>query len=165
MPPLWGSIDVFRWLTQGLRPGLWISIALSGLIARMCVLFDLNVCAVEFGMACVVRYEWCMSLNFEWVYCSIWMVCVVEIGMGVLLNFNGYVVKIGMVCVVKFESVRGGVWLTCGRGGLSAVGTTLLQSPGCNEGKARNGTLGTQMQNKDWAPKERHYPRPTKCYR
>ena len=24
----------------------------------------------------------------------------------------------------------------------SAVGTTLLQSPGCNEGKARNGTLG-----------------------
>ena len=25
----------------------------------------------------------------------------------------------------------------------SAVGTTLLQSPGCNEGKARNETLGT----------------------
>ena len=24
----------------------------------------------------------------------------------------------------------------------SAVGTTLLQSPGCNEGKARNETLG-----------------------
>ena len=32
---------------------------------------------------------------------------------------------------------------------MSAVGTTLLQSPGCNEGKARNETLGThgQMQN------------------
>ena len=26
---------------------------------------------------------------------------------------------------------------------MSAVGTTLLQSPGCNEGKARYGTLGT----------------------
>ena len=28
----------------------------------------------------------------------------------------------------------------------SAVGTTLLQSPGCNEGKARNETLGTYGQ-------------------
>ena len=28
----------------------------------------------------------------------------------------------------------------------SAVGTTLLQSPGCNEGKARNGTLGKHGQ-------------------
>ncbi len=26
---------------------------------------------------------------------------------------------------------------------MSAVGTTLLHSPGCNEGKARNATLGT----------------------
>ena len=29
---------------------------------------------------------------------------------------------------------------------MSAVGTTLLQSPGCNEGKARNETLGTHEQ-------------------
>ena len=29
---------------------------------------------------------------------------------------------------------------------MSAVGTTLLQSPGCNEGTARNGTLGTHGQ-------------------
>ena len=29
---------------------------------------------------------------------------------------------------------------------MSAVGTTLLQSPGCNEGKARNATLGTHGQ-------------------
>ena len=29
---------------------------------------------------------------------------------------------------------------------MSAVGTTLLQSPGCNEGKARNGTLGIHGQ-------------------
>ena len=29
---------------------------------------------------------------------------------------------------------------------MSAVGTTLLQSPGCNEGKARNKTLGTHVQ-------------------
>ena len=28
---------------------------------------------------------------------------------------------------------------------MSAVGTTLLQSPGCNEGKARNETLGKQQ--------------------
>ena len=27
---------------------------------------------------------------------------------------------------------------------VSAVGTTLFHSPGCNEGKARNGTLGKQ---------------------
>ena len=31
--------------------------------------------------------------------------------------------------------------LLCGAG-VSAVGTILLQSPGCNEGKARNATLG-----------------------
>ena len=29
---------------------------------------------------------------------------------------------------------------------VSAVGTTLFHSPGCNEGKARNGTLGTRIQ-------------------
>ena len=29
---------------------------------------------------------------------------------------------------------------------MSAVGTTLLQSPGWNEGKARNETLGTHGQ-------------------
>ena len=29
---------------------------------------------------------------------------------------------------------------------MSAVGTTLLQSPGCNEGTARNATLGTHDQ-------------------
>ena len=29
---------------------------------------------------------------------------------------------------------------------MSAVGTTLLQSPGCNEGKARNETLSTHVQ-------------------
>ena len=29
---------------------------------------------------------------------------------------------------------------------MSAVGTTLFHSPGCNEGKARNGTLGTRRQ-------------------
>ena len=29
---------------------------------------------------------------------------------------------------------------------MSAVGTTLMQSPGCNEGKARNETLGTHGQ-------------------
>ena len=29
---------------------------------------------------------------------------------------------------------------------MSAVGTTPLQSPGCNEGKARNETLGTHRQ-------------------
>ena len=28
---------------------------------------------------------------------------------------------------------------------MSAVGTILLQSPGCNEGKARKGTLGTHV--------------------
>ena len=28
---------------------------------------------------------------------------------------------------------------------MSAVGTTLLQSPGSNEGKARNGTLGKHI--------------------
>ena len=29
---------------------------------------------------------------------------------------------------------------------MSAVGTILLQSPGWNEGKARNATLGTHVQ-------------------
>ena len=29
---------------------------------------------------------------------------------------------------------------------VSAVGTTLFHSPGCNEGEARNGTLGTHRQ-------------------
>ena len=40
---------------------------------------------------------------------------------------------------------------------MSAVGTTLLQSPGCNEGKARYETLGKQRTQKLRAPQERHY--------
>ena len=32
VPPRWGSINVFQWLTQGLRPGLCRSIALTGLL-------------------------------------------------------------------------------------------------------------------------------------
>ena len=32
MPPLWGSINVWKQLTQGLRPGLCGSVALAGLI-------------------------------------------------------------------------------------------------------------------------------------
>ena len=40
---------------------------------------------------------------------------------------------------------------------MSAVGTTPLQSPGCNEGKARNGTLGKHGYKKIRAPQERHY--------
>ncbi len=40
---------------------------------------------------------------------------------------------------------------------MSAVGTTPLQSPGCNEGKARNGTLGKHGHKKIRAPQERHY--------
>ena len=32
VPPLWGSINVFQWSTQGLRPGLCRSVALAGLI-------------------------------------------------------------------------------------------------------------------------------------
>ena len=35
-----------------------------------------------------------------------------------------------------------------GDAGMSAVGTTLFHSPGWNEGKARNGTLGTHRQNR-----------------
>ena len=35
---------------------------------------------------------------------------------------------------------------------MSAVGTTLLQSPGCNEGKARYETLGKQRTQKLRAP-------------
>ena len=30
--PLWSSINVFQWSTQGLRPGLCRSVALAGLI-------------------------------------------------------------------------------------------------------------------------------------
>ena len=32
VPPRWGSTNVFQWLTQGLRPGLCRSIALTGLL-------------------------------------------------------------------------------------------------------------------------------------
>ena len=39
------------------------------------------------------------------------------------------------------------------------LGTTLLQSPGCNEGKARNGTLGKHEYKKIRAPQERHFRR------
>ena len=42
---------------------------------------------------------------------------------------------------------------------MSAVGTTPLQSPGYNEGKARNGTLGKHGHKKIRAPKERHFRR------
>ena len=39
VPPLWGSINVSQWLTQGLRPGLCRSIALAGLI----YVFPINI--------------------------------------------------------------------------------------------------------------------------
>ena len=45
----------------------------------------------------------------------------------VSLNFNALA---GRVTASKFRCI------------MSAVGTILLQSPGCNEGKARNETLG-----------------------
>ena len=45
----------------------------------------------------------------------------------VSLNFNAFV---GRATALKFRCI------------MSAVGTILLQSPGCNEGKARNETLG-----------------------
>ena len=45
----------------------------------------------------------------------------------VSLNFNTLV---GRATASKFRCI------------MSAVGTTLLQSPGCNESKARNETLG-----------------------
>ena len=45
----------------------------------------------------------------------------------VSLNFNALV---GRATASKFMCI------------MSAVGTILLQSPGCNEGKARNETLG-----------------------
>ena len=45
----------------------------------------------------------------------------------VSLNFNALV---GRATELKFRCI------------MSAVGTILLQSPGCNEGKARNETLG-----------------------
>ena len=38
-------------------------------------------------------------------------------------------------------------------------GTALLQSPGCNEGKARYETLGKHIQNKKSSDKERHFRR------
>ena len=45
----------------------------------------------------------------------------------------------GVVVCVCCSDLLGGA-------GVSAVGTTLLQSPGCNEGKARNETLGKHGQ-------------------
>ena len=55
-------------------------------------------------------------------------------------------------CLRLLSDLLGGVvvlrllsdWL--GGAGVSAVGTTLLKSPGCNEGKARNATLGKHRQ-------------------
>ena len=41
----------------------------------------------------------------------------------------------------------------------SAVGTTLLHSPGCNEGKTRNGTLGTHKQKRIELRRSGTYPR------
>ncbi len=42
VPPLWGSINVFLRLTQGLRPGLCRSTALSGLLAEMSTTYSLK---------------------------------------------------------------------------------------------------------------------------
>ena len=41
---------------------------------------------------------------------------------------------------------------------MSAVGTPLLQSPGCNEGKARNETLGTHGQKQNELRRSGTYP-------
>ena len=77
-----------------------------------------------------------------WVYCSV--------SLFALVIWNYYSVSL-LVHVVGF--IR---WYRClcllsdllGGAGVSAVGTILLQSLGCNEGKARNATLGKHVHKK-----------------
>ena len=122
VPPLWGSINVFQWLTQGLRPGLWRSVALTGLFSIYWCKY--NDFAVHYrrifggGLLSprwahyrngVLKWEW-NGYNYVWLGCGAW----------------------------QPHQNSSALWVP--------LGTTLFHSPGCNEGKARNGTLGTRRQ-------------------
>ena len=50
--------------------------------------------------------------------------------------------NVGRYFLSKPRDLRPRLFLLLGGAGVSAVGTTLLQNPGWNEGKARNETLG-----------------------
>ena len=63
VPPLWGSINVFLRLTQGLRPGLCRSIALAGLSADWpnspSTICRSNYCSVSLFALVVGFIGWC----------------------------------------------------------------------------------------------------------
>ena len=54
VPPLWGSIKMFQWLTQGLRPGLWKGIALAGLLY-------VSPITLLFWYGCPGGYSWILQ--------------------------------------------------------------------------------------------------------
>ena len=59
VPPLWGSINVFQCITQGLRPGLCRSIALTGLLADKSNFLSI-ICRSN-----------------HWIYWAVWLFAVV----------------------------------------------------------------------------------------
>ena len=62
------------------------------------------------------------------------------------VHYRNGCVKIGMGIIVRLPWVRSRAPTSKFKRIMSAVGTILFHSPGCNEGKARNGTLGTHRQ-------------------
>ena len=142
MPPLWGSINVFQCFTQGLRPGLCGSIALSGLFENwsnsLFIICRSNYCSVSlfaFVVGLVVRCGCLRLLLVCWV--SLFALAVEFIVrsrcLRLLLDWLGgplFAFIVGLVvrfrCLRLLSDLLGGA-------GVSAVGTTLLQSPGWRE--------------------------------
>ena len=143
MPPLWGSINVFQCFTQGLRPGLCGSIALVGLLADWSNSLSI-ICRSNYWIYWVCG---CLRLLFGVVICAC---CRIYCSVSLFAFVVGLVGRCG--CLRLLFGFIG--WCRCLRllsdllvgAGVSAVGTTLLQSPGWNEGKARNETLGKHGQ-------------------
>ena len=164
VPPLWGSIYVDCLLTQGSRLGLCRSIALSGLLAdgsnSLSIICRSNYWAVSlfaFVVGLVGRCR-CLRLLSDLllgvvvcVCCRIcWVVLLLAFVVGLARCRYLRLLSDLLVGVVTCACcwIDCSVWLFAfvvgfvGCAGVSAVGTTLLQSPGWNEGKARNATLG-----------------------
>ena len=102
-------------LTQGLRPGLCRSIALTGLFYVL-----INYWFVLIRLSSRLPNE--MLAYLRALVCGL---CMMDILINICLRMRS--------CAIYSATA-------------SAVGTILLHSPGCNEGKARNETLGTHRQ-------------------
>ena len=92
---------------------------------------------LSFAVLIIIRCR-CLRLLSDWLGGVVACACC-RIGWAVWL----FALAVGFIGRYRYLCLLLGL---LGGAGVSAVGTTLLQSPGWNQGKARNETLGKQGQ-------------------